>query len=180
MASVGVGPSGIVSTLAGAKEVVISDYPAATVLANIKRNVAKNVPEQLLPNVSVEGHEWGVLDDVFASTHKAYFTRVIAADCFWMPWQHQNLARSMLHFLSNNPESTVLAIGGFHTGRAKLAAFFDVADDEGLQLEEIYEEDSNGVRRDWAKEVDGGRENVTERKRWLTIARLRRRGSEDD
>ncbi|KAF1350817.1 hypothetical protein BDV97DRAFT_294814 [Delphinella strobiligena] len=176
----GVGPSGIVSTLAGAKEVVISDYPAATVLANIKRNVAKNVPEQLLPNVSVEGHEWGVLDDVFASTHKAYFTRVIAADCFWMPWQHQNLARSMLHFLSNNPESTVLAIGGFHTGRAKLAAFFDVADDEGLQLEEIYEEDSNGVRRDWAKEVDGGRENVTERKRWLTIARLRRRGSEDD
>lgn len=50
-----------------------------------------------------------------------------------------------------------------------------MAEEEGLYVEEIYEEDADGVRREWAKEKDGGTENVTERKRWLTIARLRRR-----
>lgn len=166
--------SGIVSVLAGASEVVISDYPAPIVLANIKRNFEKNIPDHLRSNVTIQGHEWGVLDDDFAGSHKNHFSRVIAADCFWMPWQHQNLAQSMLHFLSTDPGATVLAIGGFHTGRAKLAAFFDVAEEEGLHVEEIYEEDCDGIRREWVKEKDGGRENVTERKRWLTIARLRR------
>ncbi|CAD0051087.1 unnamed protein product [Aureobasidium pullulans] len=98
----------------------------------------------------------------------------MAADCFWMPWQHENLASSMLHFLSDDPEARVLAMGGFHTGRAKLAAFFDVASEKGLEVQEIYEEDDQGNRREWVKEKDGGRENVTERKKWLTIAILRR------
>ena len=80
----------------------------------------------------------------------------------------------MLHFLSNEPASRVFAIGGFHTGRAKLAAFFDVAVEEGLQIEEIFEEDADGRRRPWEKVRDGGRENPTERKRWLVIAVLRR------
>lgn len=135
----------------------------------------RNIPDVLKPFASVEGHEWSVLDSGFALQNQARFSRVLAADCFWMPWQHQNLARSMLHFLSHDPDSIVLAIGGFHTGRAKLAAFFEVAEEEGLCVEEIYEEDANGVRRPWVKEKDGGREDVTERKRWLTIARLRRR-----
>lgn len=83
----------------------------------------------------------------------------------------------MLHFLSLAAESKVLAIAGFHTGRAKLAAFFDVAVEQGLEIEEIYEEDANGKRRPWAKERDGGRENPTERKKWLVTAVLRRASS---
>lgn len=159
--------------MVGAEEVVISDYPAPFVLANIRHNVEKNVAEELRSNVKVKGHEWGVFDDEFSRTHAAHFTRIIAADCYWMPSQHENLVRSMLHFLSDEPEATVLAIGGFHTGRGKLAAFFDVAEEQGLCVEEIYEEDADGVRRNWVKEKYGGREDVTERKRWLTIARLR-------
>lgn len=168
------GLSGIVSALAGAKETVISDYPAPVVLANIRRNVEKNIPKDSMSGLKVEGHTWGVLDDEFSRTNAHHFSRVIAADCYWMPYEHQNLARSMLHFLSDNPDSCILAIGGFHTGRAKLAMFFDVAVEEGLQVDEIYEEDADGERREWVKEKDGGRENVTERKRWLTIAILRR------
>ena len=80
----------------------------------------------------------------------------------------------MLHFLMD-PGGRVLAIAGFHTGRTKLASFFQIAEEEGLEVEEIYEEDAEGVRREWAKERDGGRENVTERKRWLVIAVLKRR-----
>lgn len=166
------------AALAGAKQVVVSDYPAPTILDNIKRNVERNVTTEnsLQSIVTVEGHEWGILnDDGFATRNRAGFSRVIAADCFWMPWQHLNLARSMLFFLADTPGSSVLAIGGFHTGRAKLAAFFDVAEGEGLCVVEIYEEDADGVRREWVKEKDGGREDVTERKRWLTIARMMRK-----
>jgi nicotinamide N-methyltransferase len=174
--TLGVGLVGIVSTLSGASEVCMSDYPAKIVLDKIKQNVKRNVPESLVckARVSVEGHAWGGLDDEFASTHGAKFSRVLAADCFWMPWQHENLASSMLHFLSADSSARVLAIAGFHTGRAKLAAFFDVALEQGLEVEEIYEEDDRGSRREWVKEKDGGREDVTERKKWLAIAIMRR------
>lgn len=172
--SVGVGLSGIVSALASAKEVVISDYPAPVVISNIRRNVNRNIPPTSSAHVAVEGHEWGVLNDDLASARPKSFTRVIAADCFWMPHQHSNLARSMLHFLSSDLQARVYAIAGFHTGRAKLAGFFDVAVEEGLEIEEIYEEDAEGMRREWVKEKDGGTENVTERKRWLVTAVLRR------
>ncbi|KAH0347908.1 hypothetical protein KCU83_g6575, partial [Aureobasidium melanogenum] len=175
----GVGLVGIASTLAGASDVYISDYPAQVVLDNIKRNVKQNVPESLASKARVQGHAWGVLDDDFAKANAHKFNRVLAADCFWMPWQHENLALSMLHFLSDDPDARVLAIGGFHTGRAKLAAFFDVAMEKGLEVQEIYEEDAEGNRREWLKEKDGGRENVTERKKWLTISILRR-GKEQD
>lgn len=168
---------GIVSTLAGATEMCITEYPAKVIHENIKRNVSRNMPEMLSSHVTLQGHAWGVLDDEFAKTHYQKFDRVLAADCFWMPREHENLARSMLHFLSDHPDACVLAIGGFHTGRAKLAAFFDVALEEGLVVEEIYEEDANGKRREWIKEKDGGREDVTERKKWLAIAILRRRRS---
>ena len=175
----GVGLVGIASTLAGASDVYISDYPAQVVLDNIKRNVKQNVPESLASKARVQGHAWGVLDDDFAKANAHKFNRVLAADCFWMPWQHENLVLSMLHFLSDDPDARVLAIGGFHTGRAKLAAFFDVAVEKGLEVQEIYEEDAEGNRREWLKEKDGGRENVTERKKWLTISILRR-GKEQD
>lgn len=170
----GVGLVGIVSTLAGANDVYISDYPAKVVLDNIKRNVKHNISEELQSKARVQGHAWGVFDDDFAKANGRKFDRVLAADCFWMPWQHENLALSMLHFLSDDPDARVLAIGGFHTGRAKLAAFFDVALEKGLEVQDIYEEDAEGTRREWVKEKDGGRENVTERKKWLTIAILRR------
>ena len=81
----------------------------------------------------------------------------------------------MLHFLSLDPSARVFAVGGFHTGRAKLAAFFSTASDLGLETEEIYEEDARGVRRPWLAERDGGRENPSERKNWLTIAILSRK-----
>ncbi|KAF2767659.1 hypothetical protein EJ03DRAFT_275699 [Teratosphaeria nubilosa] len=172
----GVGLDGIVATLAGTREVVISDYPAPVVLANIERNAAKAIPQQLETKICrTEGHQWGNFDTDFAKENQHHFTRVLAADCYWMPGQHENLARSMLHFLHSDITSTVFVIAGFHTGRAKLANFFDVAVEEGLEVVEIYEEDAEGRRREWLKERDGGREDHTERKKWLVIARLRRR-----
>lgn len=92
-----------------------------------------------------------------------------------MPHEHENLVRSMLHLLGTASDARVYAIAGFHTGRTKLAGFFDEAVAQGLDIEEIYEEDHIGNRRDWMKERDGGTEHVTERKKWLVVAILKRR-----
>ncbi|KAF2817613.1 uncharacterized protein BDZ99DRAFT_374934 [Mytilinidion resinicola] len=172
----GVGLAGIISALAGAEEIVISDYPAPELLANITKNVESNVPSDLRSRLSIKGHEWGDLESPFSKENAGRFTRVLAADCLWMPREHHSLARSMLHFLSPSPDARVFVIAGFHTGRAKLAPFFEeVVGEEGLEIEEIYEMDANGVRREWRAERDGGLENMGERKKWLAVARLRRR-----
>lgn len=152
----------------------MTDYPAPVVLENLHKNVHAVIPDHSSSRASVQGHEWGIFTDDFAKESAGRFSRVLAADCFWMPQVHEELSRSMLHFLSNDPKARVLAIGGFHTGRAKLAGFFDVASEQGLEVVSIYEEDALGNRRPWAKERDGGRENTTERKKWLVIAILRR------
>lgn len=92
-----------------------------------------------------------------------------------MPHEHENLAKSMLYFLSDSPDARVYVIAGFHTGRAKVALFFEeTVPGVGLEIEEIYEMDAEGKRRAWAAERDSGREDVGERKRWCVLARLRR------
>ena len=156
---------------------MLSDYPSPELLANLKANVERNVPVNLRSHtaVQVQGHEWGVLTADFSSSRAHHFTRVLAADCLWMPWQHRNLARSMLQFLSYAEHARVWVIAGFHTGRAKLAPFFDVAIDEGLDVEHIWEQDADGSKREWQAQRDGDREDVTERKRWLVVAVLCRR-----
>lgn len=161
--------------LAGADEVVVSDYPAPEILANISVNVNKNVPQPHRSRTSVKGHEWGVLTDEFSTTYANTFGRIIAADCLWMPYEHRALAQSMFHFLSHEDEARVWVIAGFHTGRAKLAPFFDVVVEEGLEIESIWERDVDGHEREWKAERDGGKEDVTGRKRWLVVAVLKRK-----
>lgn len=172
---IGVGLSGITACLAGAREVVISDYPATELLENISRNVRSAIAPAYQPQCQVQGYMWGDCSSEFALRNKHAFSRIIAADCYWMPGEHENLVRSMLFLLDLSPDARILAIAGFHTGRAKLAGFFDEAESQGLEVEQIHEEDVAGNRREWLKERDGGLENHTERKRWLVLAILKRR-----
>jgi pimeloyl-ACP methyl ester carboxylesterase len=158
-------------------QVAITDYPAPTILETIRTNVTKNIPASVQCPVTVYGHQWGGdFGDEFAATHAHRYTRILAADCLWMPWEHENLARSMLHFLSDSADARIYVIAGFHTGRAKMASFFEETVPEvGLEIEDIYEMNAEGKRLAWARERDGGRENIGERKKWLVVARLRRR-----
>lgn len=123
----------------------------------------------------IEGYEWGDCTSPVAKANASSFDRILAADCYWMPHEHENLVKSMLWLMANTPDARIFVVSGFHTGRAKLANFFDEAVAGGLSIDEIYEEDADGNRRAWAKERDGGTENVTERKRWLVVAVLKRR-----
>lgn len=170
----GTGLSGIISVLAGA-ETIISDYPAPEVLLNIDSNIKKNLSDELRMRCRVQGHEWGVLDDEFSSNHKGSFARMLVADCLWMPWQHENLAKSISHFLSPG-DGRAWIVAGFHTGREKMRGFYDAKklDECGLEVEDIWERDCEGKEREWM--VDRGIEDVTMRKRWLVIGVLKKKG----
>jgi nicotinamide N-methyltransferase len=127
----------------------------------------------LKSKVTVEPHKWGDLSNPFAISKKDHYTRIIAADTLWMSMQHTNLAQSMLHFLSPDPEARILVIAGFHTGRARMAPFFDETVEEvGLVVEEIFEMDANGKRREWRPNEP--EEMIGDRKKWLVVARLKR------
>ncbi|KAF2259230.1 hypothetical protein CC78DRAFT_525148 [Lojkania enalia] len=171
----GVGLAGIVSALSGATEVTMSDYPAGNILDAITVNVAKNVPTDLRQSVTVQDHKWGNLDTIFAQANTHRFTRILAADCLWEMIEHNNLVSSMLHFLSQSSDARVLCIAGFHTGRAEVVNFFEATIPKTeLEIEEIFEMDANGRRQPWVKEDSGG-EDIGERKKWLVVARLRRK-----
>lgn len=128
--------------------------------------------------ISIEPHEWGKLDDQFAAQNKGVFTRIIAADCFWMPEQHINLAKTMQWFLA--PGGTVWIVAGFHTGRTIVAGFFETVLANGFELEFIFErdlvsrlEDGKEIRREWQPVRDG--EGPENRRRWCVIAALKRK-----
>ena len=80
----------------------------------------------------------------------------------------------MAHFLSREPHARVWVIAGFHTGRAKVAGFFEGLGVEGLEVEDLWERDVDGCEREWVTEREG--EDVTGRKRWVVVAILRRKG----
>jgi nicotinamide N-methyltransferase len=175
----GTGLAGIVSALSGARETVISDYPAEEVLSNIRANVERNIVSLKekrgnIGQVGVEGHEWGVLDDTFSVGHRGKFGRILVADCLWMPWQHENLLRSISHFLKNDGRAWVVA--GFHTGREKMRGFYEEErlKEVRLEIEAIWERNADGTERDWV--VDRGIEDITERKRWLVCGVLKKIG----
>ena len=168
---------GIVSLLAGAREVVISDYPVPSILENIRLNVERNVAKEIWEKVKVEGHEWGVLTDEVSNTYASHFTRILCADCLWMDGEHFSLAQTMVHFLSYKVDARVWVLAGFHTGRTKLASFFDVAAAAGLEIEKIWERDGDGNDRAWTTEPKEGPKDVTERNKWLVVAVLKRNHS---
>jgi EEF1A N-terminal glycine/lysine methyltransferase len=81
----------------------------------------------------------------------------------------------MAHFLSVDADARVLMIAGFHTGRPKVASFFDGIGRVGLEIDTIWETDSNGERRAWDPKRPQG---PGEDKRWLVVAALKRKCEE--
>lgn len=119
----------------------------------------------------MQPHEWGVLTDGFSKTNARHFTRILVADCLWLDGEHYSLAESIEHFLSAKAEARAWVIAGFHTGRPKLVAFFDITVQAGLEIEAIWERDADGGHREWKRDrVD------TEKNRWMVVAILKRKG----
>jgi len=175
----------IMAALLGARHVVVTDYPSDVVMKTLRQNVAANTQPSFSPSgrivsvedgagIQVEGHGWGELDTPLAVKHRHTFDRVFVADCLWMPWQHGNLQRSIGWFMKADAAARAWVFGGFHTGRANMCGFFDEGElaKEGLEIERIWERDCDGFDRAWV--TDRGVEDITERKRWLAVAVLKR------
>ncbi|KAL2175099.1 uncharacterized protein P884DRAFT_248151 [Thermothelomyces heterothallicus CBS 202.75] len=171
----------IMAGLLGAKRVVVTDYPSPPVLKTLRDNVAASIKEASAPagrfaveEVLVEGHKWGELDTPLAEANKHAFDRVIAADCLWMPWQHDNLRRSIAWFLADGDGARAWVVAGFHTGRDKVGAFFESAAlaEVGLEVEYLWERDCDGLDQDWV--VDRGYDHARRWKRWLAVGVLKR------
>ncbi|KAL4808902.1 hypothetical protein BDV18DRAFT_157841 [Aspergillus unguis] len=176
----GAGLPSIIAGLAGASKVTITDHPSSAALrpgGAISFNVKQNLSAT---NCSVDfrPHEWGttLTTDPWAAATKSSYTRIIAADCFWLGSQHENLARTMKWFLA--PTGRIWVVGGFHTGRSVLAGFFEAAIRMGLEIEKIYERDLNTsfeeggeFRREWVDEREG--EGPENRRRWCVVALLK-------
>lgn len=91
-----------------------------------------------------------------------------------MPWQHENLLKSVEWFLADTAEARAWVVAGFHTGREKMRGFFDGERlaGLGLEVERIWERDCDGLEREWV--LDRGIEDPVGRKRWLVFAVLKR------
>ncbi|CAI7580053.1 unnamed protein product [Penicillium bialowiezense] len=169
----------VICALAKASNVAATDHPSSPALSGaITHNIEHNLPQTVKGAVSMYPHEWGVLDDAFSTQNKGSFSRIVAADCFWMRSQHENLARTMQWFLS--PGGKVWVVAGFHTGRAIVAGFFETALENGFVIERIFErdlverlEDGGEIRRDWVPFREG--EGVENQKRWCVVAVLKRK-----
>lgn len=172
----GTGLPSLMAAMLGAKRVLVTDYPAAVVIENLRKNVELNLKDHKGPEVAVEGHGWGGLSTPLARENKGAFDRVLCADCLWMPEQHENLRKSIAWFLKeDDPDARAWVVGGFHSGRAKMRGFFDEEKlrEVGLEVERLWERDCDGNDREWA--WDRGTEDldVTGRKRWLAVSVLR-------
>lgn len=169
----------MMSAVLGADCVAATDYPAPSVMEILRANMALNAQPSFSPSgkvagrVIVEGHAWGSLaSDAFSLENKASYDRVLACDCLWMPWQHDNLRKSISWFMKDGPDSRAWLVAGFHTGRHNMSGFFNPEKlaDAGLEVESIWERDVEGEEREWATE----RKDDSLRKRWLVIATLKK------
>ncbi|KAL4873328.1 hypothetical protein BDV12DRAFT_192801 [Aspergillus spectabilis] len=173
----------LTAALASASSVTITDHPSSPALlphGSISFNTTHNLRSNLPCPITIHPHEWGTLStDPWALSTKGTYTRIIAADCYWLRGEHENLARTMKWFLA--PEGKVWVVAGFHTGREVVRGFFETVTKVGLVVERIWERDLNTslgvdeVRRDWVEVREG--EGVENRRRWCVVAVLGHAGS---
>ncbi|BFZ55290.1 hypothetical protein PYCC9005_002330 [Savitreella phatthalungensis] len=166
----GTGLAGVMAGFGGAECVVLSDYPAPEILDALKVN-----GDRLLGTAecrhTVVGYIWG--DDVTPLLtilgEGGRFDAVILADCLWMPDQHASLCKSLRDVLAE--DGIVYCVAGFHSGRAKMQAFFTSAvPDAGLRVRSIVEENHRGEQRPW--DALRHEEDNIERRRWQVIAEI--------
>jgi hypothetical protein len=116
--------------------------------------------------------------------------------------QHVNLIKTLLWFLSERKTAgdgkggeddkgdsggRAWVVASFHSGRAVVASFFDMAATMGLDTEEIWEGDGNAeggdgeavvAAREWKPVRED--EGPDERRRWYVVAVMKRKQHVDE
>lgn len=194
----------IISAKSAARSITITDHASSpAITANtISRNVRENLEginsadgvgdsTTTSTHITIAGLTWG---DPFFTSPNQYgkllspqpaqhsFDRMIIADCLWMPSQHENIVKTINHWLrhesapshateadadTNTSPPCALVIAGFHTGRSTVASFFEIATGANRAAET---KNNNG---DHAQLNDQGGKNMNEdRDGYLSIAQI--------
>ncbi|WRT68468.1 uncharacterized protein IL334_005444 [Kwoniella shivajii] len=105
----------IVCTLAGAKKVVITDYPDTDLVENMRFNVDINVSGDLRGNVDVVGHLWGRdVKHLMARTDGEGYDVLILSDLVFNHSQHDALINTVNSTLSSSQDACALVFFTSH------------------------------------------------------------------
>lgn len=133
----GAGLPALMCARLGANTVVVTDYPAPTVIANLIGNVQRNAADTPALSVAmhVAGFRWG--DDptpVLALNGGAAFDVAVCSECLWKADTHPMLAQSLANLLVHGGVAYV-GFSHHHPGREGIdLTFFDrAAADHGLE-----------------------------------------------
>ncbi|KAL9934923.1 hypothetical protein V8E36_005999 [Tilletia maclaganii] len=163
----GTGLPGLVAGCMSAEKVLITDYDDPPLIDTIRANIKEVCPDML--SVRGQGLTWGSEAHVdkalqsFGDETSQGFTRVLAADTLWVSSAHPALLQTMRSLLRRSPDSRILLLAGFHTGRPAISRFFQLAagelspDTDGAESVASTPTGSQGVLiPDWEEEQYGG------------------------
>jgi nicotinamide N-methyltransferase len=190
--------------LLGAKGVVVTDYPAETVMKTLRANVARNIRAELSPSgtasphVQVAGHAWGELSTTSTSTStesgegddNTGNNSTAEAASLAARYHHaqDRLFVCDCLWMPWQHENLRASISHFlradGQARAWIVAGFHTGREKmrGFFEKEALADAGLEVDRIWERECDGKErpwdwerdEDVTVRKRWLVVASLKR------
>ncbi|KAF2169894.1 hypothetical protein M409DRAFT_64869 [Zasmidium cellare ATCC 36951] len=142
----GAGLPSLITAINGAKQVIVTDYPDAELIENLRLNIKDC---SLLPqpvNIHAEGYLWGADPSSLRAylppaDKEAGFDLLILADLLFNHSEHSKLLLSIQRTLKKDADSQALVF--FTPYRPWLLekdlAFFDLARDGGFQVEKILE-----------------------------------------
>ncbi|KAF2015002.1 hypothetical protein BU24DRAFT_423922 [Aaosphaeria arxii CBS 175.79] len=139
----GAGLPSLVCTLNGAAQVVVTDYPDADLIDNLRYNIDHC---NLLPSpkaIVAEGYLWGAPVDPLTShiTDPAGFDVLILADLLFNHSEHAKLVKTVQLTLKKSPQSRAYVF--FTPYRPWLLekdlAFFDLAKEAGFAVTKTFE-----------------------------------------
>lgn len=140
----GAGLPSLVCALLGAKKVVVTDYPDANLIENLRFNIAQS-SDVLEENVIVaEGYLWGDSIDRLKShlpSCNTGFDLLILADILFNHSEHAKLVKTVKEALGSNSDARALVF--FTPYRPWLLdkdlQFFELAKQSGLHVVKILE-----------------------------------------
>ncbi|OAK95544.1 hypothetical protein IQ06DRAFT_60653 [Phaeosphaeriaceae sp. SRC1lsM3a] len=140
----GAGLPSLVCALNGAKQVVVTDYPDAELIDNLRYNIDHCSLLSSPPHIVAEGYLWGApVEDVVKHLPDGAetFDVLILADLLFNHSEHAKLIKTVQITLTKSPEAKAYVF--FTPYRPWLLqkdlAFFDLAKKAGFEVEKTFE-----------------------------------------
>ncbi|KAI9783757.1 MAG: nicotinamide n-methyltransferase [Candelina submexicana] len=140
----GAGLPSLVCALHGAQRVIVTDYPDADLIENLRDNISSTIRTADSGRISAEGYLWGAPTEALLKhleDPSAGFDTIILADLLFNHSEHGKLVTSVRQMLKRTTSSRALVF--FTPYRPWLLqrdiSFFDLARNAGFVVEKVLE-----------------------------------------